>query len=350
MKTIRIDASKQYQVHIGHDLLCQAGKFLSELFVPGKAAIISDSNVYPLYGQTLSESLQRAGFTVYSYAFPAGEAQKNGHTYLNIVNFLAENKFTRSDVIIALGGGVTGDMAGFAAATFLRGISYVQIPTTLLAMVDSSVGGKTAIDLAAGKNLVGCFCQPSLVLCDLTTLNSLPEDIFRDGCAEIIKYGVLYDPQLFDHLSQNGLNFDRNYVIARCIELKGLVVKSDEFDTGDRQLLNLGHTIGHAIEAQSHYQLSHGKAVAAGMAIIANAAQKQRICSAKVYERICAILDKFQLPTATTYCAFELYQSALSDKKRNGATVNLIVPKDIGLCVIQKINAEDLESFIEAGL
>ena len=350
MKTIRIDASKQYSVHIGQNLLCDAGKYISQTLAPGKAAIISDSNVYPLYGQILSDSLLSAGFCVYSYTFPAGEEQKNANTYLNILNFLAENNFTRSDVLIALGGGVTGDITGFAAATFLRGISYVQIPTSLLAMVDSSVGGKTAIDLPAGKNLVGAFHQPNMVICDLNTLNSLPVDTFRDGCAEIIKYGVLYDPALFAHLYENGLNFDREYVIAKCISLKGDVVKSDEFDTGARQLLNLGHTIGHGIEAQSNYCIPHGKAVAAGMAIVAKAAWKQGICQQDIYEKICAILEKFQLPHTTYYQAAELFQSALSDKKRNGDTVNLIVPVQIGSCAIQKLLISELIPFIEAGL
>lgn len=350
MKTIRIDASKQYPVHIGQNLLCDAGKLISQIRVPGKAAIISDSNVFPLYGQILSDSLLNAGFSVYSYAFAAGEEQKNANTYLDILNFLAENTFSRSDVLIALGGGVTGDITGFAAATFLRGISYVQIPTSLLAMVDSSVGGKTAIDLPAGKNLVGAFYQPNMVICDLNTLNTLPVDIYRDGCAEIIKYGVLYDPVLFEHLSQNGLDFDQEYVIAKCISLKGDVVKSDEFDTGARQLLNLGHTIGHGIEAQSKFCISHGKAVAAGMAIVAKAAWKQGICQQNIYEEICAILEKFQLPKTTNFQAVELFQSALSDKKRSGDTVNLIVPVHIGLCNIQKVLTSELISFIEAGL
>lgn len=171
-------------------------------------------------------------------------------------------------MVVALGGGVVGDLAGFAAASYLRGIRFIQVPTTLLAAVDSSVGGKTAIDLPAGKNLAGAFCQPSLVLCDTDTLNSLPLDIFRDGCAEVIKYGVLYDPKLFAHLEEKGLSFDREAVITRCVELKRDVVMEDEFDTGARMKLNLGHTVGHGVEAKSHFAISHGKAVAIGMAIV----------------------------------------------------------------------------------
>ena len=350
MKTICIDASKPYNVHIGHNLLDEAGQILSRSFSPGKVAIISDSNVYPLYGQALSQSLSDAGFSVYCHTFSAGEEQKNAQTYLDILNFLADNTFSRADVIIALGGGVVGDITGFAAATFLRGISYVQIPTTLLAMVDSSVGGKTAIDLPAGKNLVGAFYQPTLVLCDLNALNSLPNDIFRDGCAEVIKYGILYDAELFAHLLQAGPDFDRHFVIARCIALKGAAVKADEFDIGARQFLNLGHTIGHAIEAKSQFAISHGKAVAAGMAIIAKAAWKQGICQEDVSISIGKILDLFQLPKTTTYSPAELFSYTQSDKKRMGATVNLIVPLEIGKCRIQKTPIEDVESLIEAGL
>lgn len=350
MKTIHIDASDCYDVLVDQNIIDDAGKYISQVCKTGKAAIISDSNVFPHYGETVQKSLIESGYEVYTYIFPAGEASKNGQTYLNILNFLAENTFTRSDVLVALGGGVVGDITGFVAATFLRGIAFVQIPTSLLAMVDSSVGGKTAIDLPAGKNLCGAFYQPKLVLCDLQTLNTLPEQIFCDGCAEVIKYGVLYDTELFHHLSENGLQFDRNYVVTQCIALKRDVVKADEFDHGVRQMLNLGHTIGHGIEAQSNFEISHGQAVASGMAIVAKAASSSGICSSHVYDCICRTLQRFHLPTTTTYSAEDLYHSALSDKKRSGGTVNLIVPMEIGNCRILKTDVEDLKSFIKAGL
>lgn len=350
MKTICVDASKAYQVHIDNDLISNAGEYIAALTAPCKAAIISDTNVFPIYGDMLQDSLKVAGFSVISFVFTAGEASKNGNTYLDILNYLAENAVTRSDILIALGGGVVGDITGFAAATYLRGISYVQIPTTLLAMVDSSVGGKTAIDLPSGKNLAGAFYQPSLVLCDLNTLQTLPKDVFSDGCAEVIKYGVLYDSNLFSHLLENGLQFDRESVIARCIELKRNVVKEDEFDRGSRQMLNLGHTIGHGIEKQSNFTISHGKAVAAGMAIIAKAAWKYGICDSAVYEDICKILTMLDLPISTHYTADALFMSALSDKKRAGDNVNLIVPLTIGHCIIQKTPTHHVKSFIEAGL
>lgn len=350
MKTICVDASKAYQVHIDQNLIPMAGEYIAKLTSPCTAAIISDSHVYPLYGKTLESSLIASGFTVISFVFPAGEASKNASTYLNILNFLAENSVTRSDMMIALGGGVVGDITGFAAATYLRGISYVQIPTTLLAMVDSSVGGKTAIDLPAGKNLAGAFYQPSLVLCDLNTLDTLSSSVFSDGCAEVIKYGVLYDNKLFKHLSEKGFHFDREAVISRCIELKRNVVKEDEFDHGNRQMLNLGHTIGHGIEKQSNFTISHGKAVAIGMAVVAKAAWKTGICDSSIYEDICTILDRFILPKNTEYSAEALYLSALSDKKRSGDTVNLIVPIQIGHCTIQITPTKEVKSFIEAGL
>ena len=350
MKTITVNASKEYQVVIGQHLLDELGTYLLGLKKKGKAAIISDSNVFPLYGKTVETSLQKSGFQTIIYTFPAGESSKNGKTYLDILNFLAENKLTRSDCIIALGGGVVGDMTGFAAATYLRGVSYIQVPTSLLAMVDSSVGGKTAFDLSAGKNLVGAFYQPDLVLCDINVLNTLPADIFRDGCAEVIKYGILYDSALFQHLNQNGLNFDREMVISRCVELKRNVVMEDEFDTGARQKLNLGHTVGHGIEAQSNFTISHGQAVAIGMSIVGKASASLGICSWELHEQIDAILQKFALPTTTVYSASALYASSLSDKKRSGDIVNLIVPVALGNCIIYPTPVSELEAFIEAGL
>lgn len=350
MKTVKVSASKAYNVLIGAGLLHSLGAESMKVVKPGKAVIVSDSNVWPLYGAAAADSLTSAGFDVQNYVFPAGEESKCGSVYLELLNFLAENRVTRSDCLIALGGGVVGDMTGFAAATYLRGIRYIQVPTTLLAAVDSSVGGKTAIDLPAGKNLAGAFCQPSLVVCDTNTLATLPEEIFRDGCAEVIKYGILYDDALFALLTRDGLNFDLETVIARCVELKRDVVAEDEFDTGARQKLNLGHTIGHGIEAHSHFAISHGSAVAAGMAIVARASAALGICDHAISQRIVSILAQFHLPTTTALSSNELYRSALSDKKRAGGSVNLIVPKAIGDCAIYPLAVENMKSFIEAGL
>lgn len=350
MKTITVSASKSYNVIIGNNLLKNIGQYITAFKSCTKVAIISDSTVWPIYGKTVTDSLDSTGISSCSHVISAGEASKNGSTYLEILNFLAENQITRSDLIIALGGGVVGDITGFASATYLRGVGYIQIPTTLLAMVDSSVGGKTAIDLPAGKNLVGAFCQPKLVLCDTSVLDTLPEEIFRDGCAEVIKYGILYDENLFDHLVKAGLSFDRESTIARCVELKANVVAEDEFDTGARQKLNLGHTLGHGIEAESNFTISHGQAVAIGMALVSKAGLKQAICSKETMECIISLIKDFGLPISTNCSAKTLYNIALSDKKRFGATINLIIPHRIGYCGIHAIPITELLTFIEAGL
>ena len=343
MRTVPVKASRNYEVRIGNGLLATLGRNIPAKVK--KVCIVSETNVWPLHGDAAVKSIEEAGFEVTSFVFPAGEESKCGATYLELVNFLAESRLTRTDCLVALGGGVVGDLTGFAAATFLRGIPFIQVPTTLLAAVDSSVGGKTAIDLPAGKNLCGAFYQPSLVLCDTDTLKTLPEDIFRDGCAEVIKYGVLYDPALFATLQAQGMNFDREAVITRCVELKRDVVAEDEFDTGARMKLNLGHTIGHGVEALSHFTLSHGKSVAIGMAIVARSA-----CDDATRDAILNILSRFGLPVDTSSTAEELYTCALSDKKRAGGTVSLIIPKAIGDCAIVPTPVADVKAFIEKGL
>ena len=350
MNIIPVNTSTAYEVKIGTSLLSCLGREVAAVTKFGTAVLVSDTNVWPLYGKNAEESLQIAGFHVHSFVFPSGEASKNAETYLKILHFLAENHISRSDCLIALGGGVVGDLTGFAAATYLRGIPYIQVPTSLLAMVDSSVGGKTAIDLPNGKNLVGAFYQPKLVLCDTDTLSSLPEDIFRDGCAEVIKYGILYDAQLFAALEKDGLDFEREAVIARCVELKRDVVSRDEFDTGARMKLNLGHTIGHGVEANSHFTISHGCSVAIGTAIVTRSACKTQLCNQETCDRILSILKLFGLPTEIGFSAEDLESAALSDKKRSGRTINLIIPREIGFCQICPTEVSQLNSFIKAGL
>lgn len=350
MNTVTVNTSSPYCVQIGHGLLPHAGSMIAALGLSGKAAIISDSNVWPLYGELLNDSLKNAGFECCHFFFKAGEESKNGATYLQILNFLAQNQLTRSDVLIALGGGVVGDMAGFAAATYLRGIRYVQIPTSLLAMVDSSVGGKTAIDLDAGKNLAGAFYQPGLVLCDPQVLDTLSEDVFRDGCAEVIKYAVLFDADLFSHLKQFGMNFLREDVITKCICHKRNIVCQDEFDKGQRQLLNLGHTIGHAIERCSNYQISHGFAVAAGLQIIAKSCVSLENFSGDDYNSILSLLQDFDFPVFTEFSCEELFSAACNDKKRSGDSLTLVLPLSIGKCTLKTIPLNILKTYIQAGL
>ncbi len=341
MKIVSVPASRSYEVKIGAGLLAALGTEAAKL-TGGKVLVVTDENVAPLYLARVYESLKNAGLSVSTLALPAGEHTKCPEYYVNLLNVLAEKKFTRSDLLVALGGGVIGDLTGFAAATYLRGIRVIQVPTTLLAMVDSSVGGKTAIDLPAGKNLVGAFYQPSLVLCDPEVLSTLPEAVLKDGCAEVIKTAVLFDPVLFAHLKEKILEFDREYVIHSCVCHKRDVVCADEFDTGERQKLNLGHTIGHAIEQNSGYLISHGKAVAVGTAMMARA-----YCEDK--EEILALLEAFGLPTETEFSPQTLAATALSDKKRAGDSLTLVIPHAVGNCSLKKIPVPDLETVIKAG-
>lgn len=350
MKTVTVNTEKSYCIKIGSRLLGTIGTEISALGKVNKVCIVSDSNVFPLYGKTVADNLEKAGFSVSHFVFPAGEQSKNARNFLDLLNHLASIQMTRTDLIVALGGGVVGDLAGFAAACYLRGIRFIQIPTTLLAAVDSSVGGKTAIDLDAGKNLAGVFWQPSLVLCDIDTLNTLPEEVFRAGCAEVIKYAVLYDQQLFELLMDNGLAFDREAVIARCVERKRDVVSEDEFDTGSRMKLNLGHTIGHGVEAVSNFTISHGQAVSIGMAIVARAAEKMDFCTSECSYKLQEILKRFQLPVQTEYSAEQIYTYTLSDKKRSGDYIRLIVPREIGYCEILPTPVSELKYFIQTGL
>lgn len=350
MKTVTVNASKNYPIYIDNGLISQVGKYLNQIAKGNNVMILSDSNVWPLYGEKAVKSLLENGFKVCHYVIAAGEKSKSGENYLNILNFLAENQLTRADCVIALGGGVVGDLAGFVSATYLRGISFIQIPTSLLAMVDSSVGGKTAIDLPAGKNLAGAFYQPDMVLCDLQALESLPKDVFLDGCAEVIKYSILFDCNLFEHLLDAGTDFNKEYVITRCVELKRDVVNRDEKDLGERQVLNLGHTIGHSIEANSAYSISHGMAVAIGTYLICACAVSLSLCTEATFDKIKNILQKFKLPVSTEYSAQSLTEIALRDKKRAGNTLSLIIPVEIGKCIIYPYPINDLQTLIKAGL
>ena len=348
--TIQVNTSPAYDVTIGTGLLPRCGELLSGILDPCKVAIIADSTVAPLYLNTVEQSFAAAGFAVCSYVFPAGEANKTLSTLSDILEFLAEQHLTRTDCVAALGGGVTGDMAGFAAAVYLRGIRYVQLPTTVLSAVDSSVGGKTAIDLAHGKNLAGVFLQPAAVLCDTECLKSLPPAVFADGAAEAIKTGVLSDERLFSLFEEGTLRSVPEEVIARCIAYKAGVVERDEKEQGERKCLNLGHTIGHAIEKCSGFAIPHGHAVAAGLGIMARAAERLGWSEPGTAQRICDCLVKNDLPVSTDYAAEDLARAAASDKKRAGDHITVVVPVAIGRCVLRKMPVSELLPLIQAGL
>ncbi len=354
MNIIDIQTSSPYKALVDYGLIDRAGELIREHAAVNKdaeiAAVITDDAVGPIYADRVAASLESAGFKPVVYTLPNGESSKNIASYASVLEFLAGEHVTRTDFIVALGGGVIGDLAGFAAATFLRRIDFIQIPTTLLAAVDSSVGGKTGIDLEAGKNLAGAFYQPKLVICDMDCFDTLPDAVYTEGCAEIIKYGVLGDKELFYHLAEHGRDFDKEYVISRCIEMKRDIVCRDEFDTGMRQLLNLGHTLGHAVEKLSNFGMYHGMAVAVGMAVVARASAAQAVCSKETAERIVEVLKSFGLPTECGYGIDELYAVMQSDKKRRGSDISLVVPMHIGACEIIKMPLQNMRSFMERGL
>ena len=349
MKTISVNASKSYNILIGAGILDEAGSLIRKTTGGQLAAVVADDNVAALYGERLSDTLMQNGYRVARYVFPHGESSKNAGTFLSVLNFLAEASFSRTDVVIALGGGVAGDIAGFAASCYMRGINFVQIPATLLAMVDSSVGGKTAINLAAGKNLAGAFYQPNLVICDTALLSTLPPEVYRDGCAEIIKYGVLADRALFESL-ETLIDGQYENIIARCVEIKRDIVTEDECENGVRKLLNFGHTVGHAIELLSGYAVSHGHAVAAGMAVVTRAAVRMGICEPRCLQELIPMLRRYELPENTPYKADELARACLSDKKRDGGSITMVFPAEIGRCVLRGVPVGELEPVIRSGL
>ena len=349
MRKVRVEASTKYDVIIGKGLLDSAGQLCKEALGGASVMIVSDDLVYSLYGERLGASLLAAGYSIKSFVFPHGEASKSMETLGALLGRLAGERITRSDFIVALGGGVVGDLAGFAASVYLRGIRFVQIPTTLLAAVDSSVGGKTAVNIPEGKNLVGAFHQPSLVICDYETLDTLDDKTFADGCAEIIKYAVIGDRQLFEKL-KSPIKPQIEEVIARCVESKRDIVNADERDTGVRRLLNLGHTVGHAVEICSHLSISHGSAVAIGMAVISRAALAMGLCPASMPEEIEEMLKLYSLPTSCGFSAEELTGVALGDKKRMGGVISFIIPYAIGDSRVYDVSAENVKELIEKGL
>lgn len=349
MRTVRINASTPYDVIIGEGLHAHCGELCGRVIAPCKACIVSDDNVAPLYLERVSASLESAGFDTVSFVFAHGETSKNARTLIELVEFLAQNGFTRADCIVALGGGVVGDLAGFAAATYMRGIRFIQLPTTLLAAVDSSVGGKTGVDLSAGKNLFGAFHQPSLVICDYSALDTLPKEIFADGCAEVIKYGIINDRAFFDAL-KGGVREQIEDVIATCVESKARIVEADEREGGQRKLLNLGHTVGHAIEACSGFTVSHGSAVAIGTVIVTRAAVKMGLCRESELCEIIALFESVGLPTSCRFSAEELARVAASDKKRRGDTITLVIPRAIGDSVLMDVAVSELCELIGGGL
>ena len=349
MKIVDVGVGGGYNVVIGRGLIDKAGELVHGVLGDRRLAVITDDKVDALYSDRLIRSLESARYETVKFVFKNGEASKNARTFIDILEFLAKNHLCRNDAVIALGGGVAGDIAGFAASAYLRGIDFVQIPTTLLAAVDSSVGGKTGIDLEAGKNLAGAFYQPKLVICDPELLKTLDHGVFCDGCAEVIKYGVIKDEKIFNMLNDPE-NLDIESIIARCVEIKRDVVVFDEKEQGLRQILNFGHTFGHAVEKLSNYKVSHGSAVAIGMAMIMRACVLDGKCTSGYANKLEELIKKYDLPTRTDYPAEKLYEALLSDKKRKGDHITLVVPGKEGEACLYKAELDEVKRLLIAGL
>lgn len=349
MVRVSVNASTPYDVLIGGGLFAQAAALLSPIVKNGAVAIVSDDRVYPLYGERLKAMLTEGGSRVTSFVFPNGEQSKNADVYIALLNFLAESSLSRADTVVALGGGVTGDMAGFAAATYMRGIQFVQMPTTLLAAVDSSVGGKTGIDLKAGKNLAGAFYQPSLVLCDYRLFDTLEPAVFQSGMGEVIKHAVLAGGELKELLYEP-VQPHMETVIRLNVEIKRGVVEADEREAGKRKLLNLGHTIGHAVETLSGYTLSHGQSVAIGTCMTARICARKGVCPQSAADEIDKLFQLHGLPTEAGYTARQIADTARMDKKRKTDVITWVWIEDFGRCTLRDVAMDDFEQLVALGL
>ena len=348
MHTISVNVSQPYHVHIGAGLLAHSGDLIARTLSARRCALVSDSNTAPLYAKTVANALQAAGVTVFPYTLPAGEQHKTLPNCAELLSFFAKSGLTRTDFAVALGGGVVGDMTGFACAIYQRGIDFVQMPTTLLAACDASVGGKTAVDLPEGKNLAGAFHQPRLVLCDSDTFQTLPSSVFADGMAEVIKHALIADCTLLTALENDLPPMDE--LVQRNVAIKAGIVCEDEQEHGKRKLLNFGHTLGHAVEVCSNYSISHGKAVAIGMALVCRAAERMGYSPPGTLHTVCSLLRRFSLPSECPFTAEALYSAATADKKRSGDGIDIVILKEPGCADTLRLTLPQLRTFTEAAL
>ncbi len=346
MLKMTVAASTPYDILIDRDILGQCCDFIKPLTSAKKILVISDSNVAPLYAKKIVFALEKENFNASLFTFPAGEENKTLQTVSAMLDAMCRFGLTREDMVIAVGGGVTGDMVGFAASIYLRGIDFIQIPTSLLSQVDSSVGGKTGCDLPFGKNLVGAFHNPRLVLIDTATLDTLPSEFFCDGMGEIIKTGAIKDEKLFNCLSAEDCDLSLEKIIYACVDIKRTVVEKDFKESGERRLLNFGHTLGHAIELYYDFRgITHGEAVGVGMLMITRAAEQQGLTKAGTAERLEKILKEFNLKTQVDAPTKDLLALCHRDKKSTSQFINLVLIKEIGCAYVHKIPLKELESF-----
>ena len=349
MKTIHLNVSKSYDVLLDGGLIRCVDELIKPFCKGRNIAIITDDIVNELYGNNLLNKLKVSEYSVVKYVFPNGEASKNIHTLSNILEFLAENNFKRNDYLIALGGGVVGDITGFAASVYMRGINFIQIPTTLLSMVDASVGGKTAIDLKAGKNLAGAFWQPSMVICDTDIIKNLPDEIFREGMGEVLKYDVIDNLGIFESVFDDIVKENLDSIILDCVKSKQRVVEEDEYETkGVRKLLNVGHTFAHGLEKLSNYGISHGVAVGTGLVWEAGIAYKSGMCTLDTFETIKKAVAKWHLLIEFEFDYEDLVKAMKKDKKNDDAWISFMLPIHLGNCVEKKITDSDLIPILES--
>ena len=346
MRNIRVNVNTPYWVLVDRGILSTTGALLKPLLRAKKAVVITDTNVDGLYSKIVIDSLNKAGFSTYKFVFEAGEKSKNINTYLDIISFLANNTISRKDVLIALGGGVVGDLVGFVASTYLRGIDFVQIPTTLLSIIDASVGGKTAIDIKEGKNLVGAFYQPKMVIADLDALKTLPSEEISNGLGEMAKYAVLIGEKYFEMMAEDAYkNLDE--LIALSIEYKRDIVEKDEKESGLRKFLNLGHTTAHAIEKLSDFTISHGNAVSMGLVMMAKACAKNGLLSDDEANKIYDLINKYDLAKPQPFSIEDIAKEIALDKKSDSTNVDVIVINAIGECEIKAIPLSEVEEFLK---
>ncbi len=349
MSTFKISVQKpqKYDILIKNGIVHQCGELIRPVVRGQNCLVVTDSNVEPLYLDIVVESLKNAGFTVKSHTFLAGEESKTLRTVEDMLGAFASAGLTRTDFAVALGGGVVGDLTGFAAAVYQRGIDYIGIPTTLLSQIDSSVGGKTGCDLVYGKNLAGAFHSPKAVLIDPECLNTLPQKFFSDGLAEAIKYGVIKSKSLFDRIVNEDAHSFIIDLIKECVSIKRDIVENDFFENGDRILLNFGHTIGHSIEKYYNFKdITHGEAVGIGMVIMALAAEKNGDCDKGVAKLITTALHKYNLPATTAIDMKKLCDGAFNDKKRRGSDIKIVIPKSIGVCAVKTLPCNNLINYL----
>lgn len=350
MKKVSVHASVCYDILIEKGCLPRCGQLCAQVLAPrtssGRrcAALVSDDTVARLYLPQVQRSLEEAGYRTAAFVFPHGEDRKSQETLFALYDFLVREEVTRSDFLVALGGGVVGDLCGFGAASYLRGLPFVQIPTTFLAAIDSSVGGKTAINIPAGKNLVGAFHQPSLVICDPLCFETLPPETFADGVAEAVKYGMIASLPLLEQLEQGNLSAEIEEIIAQCVSIKRDVVEEDEEDRGARMILNYGHTLGHAIEKVTNHAVTHGQGVAMGMVLMAKLGQQLGLQGPELGQRLERCLAAYGLPIHYAGSIPALGEAVLHDKKRSGSKISLVLVTEAGKASVLPL---ELDAFLK---